>query len=395
MQTKVAFLGGARYLQPLNGTSEKKFRALKALGELFVIGFSQDWRPRRFTQHAHFYLFSGLPLPILRYVEMLILGPLLALWIIWRHRARILVTQSPYEGFAAALAKQIAQFLGCRVVLIVESHGDFEESLFLQRQVLFPGLYRRLMRGTANFSLRHADLLRAVSHSTCRQLQAWGPGKRLVQFPAWTDLEVFSEAGNGRRSPRAREIIYAGVLIPLKGVHFLLEAFASIAEEVPDARLWVIGRADSSAYARRLKAQAERLGLNGQVSFVDELSQRELAGHVSQCTVFVLPSLSEGLPRVVFEAMACGTPVIASNVSGIPEMVEEGATGFLVSPGDTKALAERILWLLTHPEEARAMGERARVFARGFFSTEAYTENYAQLFSEAERLLQQDARGER
>lgn len=392
MQTKVAFLGGARYLQPLNGTSEKKFRALKALGELFVIGFSQDWRPRRFTQHAHFYLFSGLPFPILRYVEMLMLGPLLALWIIWRHGARILVTQSPHEGFAAALAKRIAQFLGCRVVLIVESHGDFEESLFLQRQVLFPGLYRWLMRGTASFSLRHADLLRAVSQSTCRQLQAWAQGKPAVQFPAWTDLEVFSQTGNGGRAPRARDVIYAGVLVPLKGVHYLLDAFASVVKALPDARLWVIGRAENAAYARELKAQAGRLGLDGRVSFVDELSQRELAEYVSSCIALVLPSLSEGLPRVVFEAMACGTPVIASNVSGIPEIVEDGTTGFLVSPGDIHTLAQRLLWLLTHPEEARTMGERARIFARGFFSTEAYTENYAYLFSEAERLLQQGVR---
>ena len=56
MKTKVAFLGGARYNQPLDATSEKKWRLVSPLGILFVIGFSQDLRPRRFTQHAHFYL---------------------------------------------------------------------------------------------------------------------------------------------------------------------------------------------------------------------------------------------------------------------------------------------------------------------------------------------------
>lgn len=390
MQTKVAFVGGTRYSQPLDGTSEKKFRALEARGDLFVIGFSQDWRPRRFTQHACFYLLPKLPLPILRYAEMFTLGPLLALWIILRHDARVLVAQGPYEGFAAALAKRAVRFLGRRVALIVESHGDFEESLFLHRRVLFAGLYRRLMRWTANFSLRHADLLRPVSHSAREQLEAWAPGKPWLQFPAWTDLEAFSEAGNRRRGPRARDITYAGVLIPRKGVHFLLEAFASIANKVHEARLWIVGKAENAAYARELKAQTRRLGLDGRVSFVGEVSQRELAEYVSRGIVFVLPSLSEGLPRVVYEAMACGTPVIATDVSGIPEVVEDGATGFLISPGDIDTLAQRLLWLLTHPEEARAMGERARVFARGFFSTETYTENYAHLFSEAERLLHQE-----
>lgn len=392
MRTKVAFLGSARYPQPLDRTSEKKFRALKALGELFVIGFSQDWRPRCFAQHARFFLFPRLPWHIWRYAEMFALGPLLALWILFRHGARILVAQCPYEGFAAALAKEAARFLGCRVVLIVESHGDFEESLFLQRRLLFAGLYRRLMRWTARFSLRHADLLRAVSHSTREQLQAWARGKPCVQFPAWTDLEVFSEAGNECRDSRAMDILYAGVLIPLKGVHFLLEAFASVAQELPDARLWIVGKAENAAYARELKAQTRRLGLDGRVCFVDEVSQRELAGYVSRCIVLVLPSLSEGLPRVVYEAMACGVPVIASKVSGIPEVVEDGVTGFLVSPGDRNTLAKRLLWVLTHPKEAHAMGERARVFARGFFSAEAYTQNYANLFSKAERLFQQDVR---
>ena len=73
----------------------------------------------------------GIPLPVLRYVEMFTLAPCLTLWLIFRHRVQIFVAQSPYEGFAAALAKKVAHRLGRRVVLVVESHGDFEESIFL------------------------------------------------------------------------------------------------------------------------------------------------------------------------------------------------------------------------------------------------------------------------
>src|SRR6266571_7628889 len=120
---KVCFLGGTRYHQPLNGTSAKKFRVLQPLGEFFVIGFSQNMHLRRFTEHAHFYLLPKLPWPILRYIELFTLGSCLALWLIVRRGVQVLVAQSPYEGYAAALAKQIALWLGYKVSLIIESHG--------------------------------------------------------------------------------------------------------------------------------------------------------------------------------------------------------------------------------------------------------------------------------
>ena len=385
---RIAFVGGARYSQPLDHTSAKKFQHLAQLGEIFVIGFSQDMRPRWFKEHARFYLFPKWPLPILRYLTMFLVGPWLILWLIWRHRVQILTAQSPYEGFAAALAKKIAGWFGGKVVLVVESHGDFEESLFLQRWIRWTGLYRFLMRHAALFALKHADLLRAVSNSTRAQLERWTPGKPVVQFPTWTDIEVFLEAGaTGEKAVNA--IAFVGVLIPLKGVHFLIDAFAQVSREFPDARLWIIGKAENEGYAQSLKEQVARLGLNDRVVFMNAMPQQELARHIAKARALVLPSLSEGLPRVVFEAMACGTPVIGSRVSGIPEIIEEGVTGFLVPPGDVDALAQRLKWILSHPEEAKQMGKRAREFAQRFFSPKAYQQSYARLFQMAESILRE------
>jgi len=383
---KVCFIGGARYSQPLDKTSEKKWWLLSELGEMFVIGFSQDLRPRRFTQHAHFYLLPKFPMPVLRYLAMFTVGPALTLWLILRQGVRILVAQSPYEGFAAAVAKVLARLVGFQVVLIVENHGDFEVSLFLQRRVRCQNLYRWLMRRTARFALQHADLLRAISDSTRKQLETWSPGKPIVQFPTWTDIEVFLKAGesDGAREP---VILYAGVLIPRKGVHHLLRAFAKVAQEFPEVRLEIVGRDENPEYAEELRQEVFRLRLNGRVSFVGEVPQVELANQMRRSRVFVLPSLSEGLGRVVVEAMATGTPVIGSHVDGIPEIVQEGLTGFLVPPGDEEALAERLRWVLKHPQEAKAMGHRAREFARSFFSPEAYLAGYRRLFEMAEEVL--------
>lgn len=388
MKFRVCFLGGMRYSKPLDATQEKKWRLLSEVGEMRVIGFSQDWRPRRFTQHAQFYLLPKLPVPVLRYLLLFTLGPVLALWCILRYGVRILTAQSPHEGFAAALAKRTAHLLGRRVALIVETHGDFETALFLQRRIVFPGLYRFLMSEAARFALKHADLLRAISNTTRKQIEKWEPDKQVLQFPTWTDLDVFLEMGmmNGTKNPP--EIVYAGVLTPLKGVHHLVNAFRNISERFPEATLVLIGGGENADYAAEIRTQVRQLGLDGHAEFAGSLPQTDLASRMGRASVFVLPSLSEGLGRVIFEAMAAGTPVIASRVDGIPEIVQDGKTGFLVPPGDVEALADRIRWVLEHPEEARRMGESARAFARRFFSTGAYVQSYARLFHEAQLKIQ-------
>jgi len=384
--SKIVFLGGTRYRQPLDATNRKKFRALKPLGELFVIGFSQNLRPRRFTDEAHFFLLPKLPVSMLRYAETFVIGLPLTLSLIFRHGIDVLVAQSPYEGFPAAWAKKISSWLGRKVALIVESHGDFEESVFMQRRVLFFGFYRLLMRYAARFAFKNADALRVISSSTKQQLEQWVSGKPIVQFPTWTDIDVFLQTVMNKEANRLHDIVYVGVLIPRKGVHHLVNAFARVADDFPHARLVVVGDEANRFYAAELKEQAKTSGLNGRVQFVPEMPQAEFAVWLRKACVFVLPSISEGLGRVVLEAMATSTPVIGSDVGGIPDMVQDGATGFLISPGDEQALAEKLRWVLEHPEESQAMGRRARLFAEQFFSTDSYVDSYRRMFAASQNL---------
>lgn len=376
--SRVCFLGSARYTRPLDPTNEKKFRALKAVADLFVIGFAPEARFRRFREHGRFYLFPQLPLPLLRYIEMFLFGHMSVVFLIVRHRVRVVIAQSPYEGVAAALAVRFAGWLGYPVKLVVESHGDFENSLFLQRKIPCPDLYRWLMNRMARYSITRADLLRAISRATKEQLQDLAPEKTILQFPAWTDIETFIQARRSKNE--TAPVLYAGVLTPLKGVHHLVNAFALLAPEFPGARLSIVGKDENRSYAAALREQVKTLGLSEQVHFSGVMPQSELARWMSQACVLVLPSKSEGLGRVIMEAMATGTPVIASRVGGIPDLVENGVTGFLVPPGDENAIAERLRWILTHRDEAETMGERARVYAKECMSTEAYVRNYKQIF---------------
>jgi glycosyltransferase involved in cell wall biosynthesis len=384
---KICFLGGSRYRQPLDSSLRKKFRMLRSLGHVFVIGFSTDLRPKSFTDYAHFYLLPKLPFAPLRYAELLTFSLFILLWLIGRHGIQVLVSQSTYEGFVAALAKKIAGRFGYKVVLIVESHGDFEESVFMQRRILLPFLYRLAMRRCANFALKEADLSRAVSYSTKEQLVRWVPAKPIFQFPTWTDIELFLQARAQEPERSGQNILYAGVLIPRKGVHHLIDTFASVAKEFPRARLIIVGREENKRYAVELKEKVKELDLSSQVQFAGQISQAELAAWMRCACMFALPTYSEGLPRVVFEAMAAKLPVIASGVSGVPEIVHDGVTGFTVSPGDELELGEKIRWLLRHPDEAREMGERARQITERIFSAEAYVAGYRRILNAASILV--------
>jgi glycosyltransferase involved in cell wall biosynthesis len=390
MALKVCFIGGARYTDPLDATSEKKFRALKLLGEVFVIGFSQDLRPRLFAQHASFYLLPKLPVSFLRYVETFMIGSPLVLWLIFRYGVQVVVAQSPFEGSIAALVKIIAGWFEHKIVLVVESHGDFEESLFMHRSVVFPRLYRLAMLRAARFALKHADSFRVISDSTRSQMERWVPGRRIIQFPTWTDIEVFLKAGVEKRADDNQDILYTGVLIPRKGVHHLINAFAGVAQDFLQARLLLVGDEENKTYAAELKEQVKRLGVDERVQFIGAMPQAELAAWMRRASVFVLPSVSEGLGRVVVEAMAAGTPVIGSNVGGIPDMVQDGVTGFLVPCGDEKFLAEKIRWVLENPDKTREMGHCARAFAERFFSTKVYLNGYKQILEVAQDLLTED-----
>jgi glycosyltransferase involved in cell wall biosynthesis len=384
LRSKVCFIGGARYNCPLDATSEKKFRAMKSLAEIFVIGFSPDLRWRSFAEHAHFYVLPQLPLPILRYLELFVFGQVLIFWLIVRHGIQVVVAQSPYEAFGPALALKLSGWLGYQVRLVVEVHGDFERSLFLQREIRFPGLYRFLMNRLARYSIKQADLLRAISNSTKKQLQAWAPGKVIVQFPAWTDIDVFLRRDIHTRKHIPRAILYVGVLTPLKGIHHLINAFVLIAEDFPGAQLVILGKDENKSYAANLREQIKKLGLNGRVQFVGPQPQSELAKLMANASVLVLPSVSEGLGRVIIEAMATGTPVIGSRVGGIPELVQDGVTGFLVPCGDESALAEKLRWILSNPDKSSAMGESGRAFVARLFSTESYLKGYKQIFEMAQ-----------
>jgi glycosyltransferase involved in cell wall biosynthesis len=153
-----------------------------------------------------------------------------------------------------------------------------------------------------------------------------------------------------------RFLLYVGRLRIRKGVEVLLHALAESPTALP--RLVVAGAGEHGAALRSLAA---RLGLGAErVRFLGRVSSAEVVALMRRAAALVVPSIYEGMPLVVLEAMAAGLPVVASAVSGIPEVVLDGETGWLVPPEDPGALATAISDLLSRPEEVRQRTEAAR-----------------------------------
>lgn len=163
--------------------------------------------------------------------------------------------------------------------------------------------------------------------------------------------------GTPRREAGGARVLFIGRLSALKGPMTLVDAFARVLETHPGAELTLIG---DGPERRALEERARVLGCAAQVRFTGYLSQDEVADTLAQADLFVLPSLAEGVPVVLMEAMASRIPVVTTRITGIPELVEDGVSGRLVPPGDSDALAEAISSLLADPDLRARMGAAGR-----------------------------------
>jgi glycosyltransferase involved in cell wall biosynthesis len=217
--------------------------------------------------------------------------------------------------------------------------------------------------------LRVADAVIAVSQSVARQVQHMPP--RVVYPGAPISDSVFTGSATGRVLGAACR------LVTLKGIVYLIRALAYLRDEFPDLRLQIAG---AGPELPALEREVSSCGLKDAVTFLGW--QADLEAWYAGWDIFVQPSLDEGLPIAVLEAMAAGLPVVATAVGGTAELVAEGRTGWLVPPRDSAALAQRIRALLLNPEQRRAMGAAAQVRVQDNFSVDQMVGEFSRIYLE-------------
>jgi teichuronic acid biosynthesis glycosyltransferase TuaC len=210
------------------------------------------------------------------------------------------------------------------------------------------------------------------------------PRRPVAVVPNGADTTVF--APRERAAARARlglpaegpVVTYVGKLVPRKGVDALVEAMGILGRRPGGAPLLVAG--GIGPMREGLERRAAELGVADRIRFVGKIPHDEVGWWMAAGDVFVLPSLSEGLPTVVCEAMNCGRPVVATAVDGTPEIVRDGETGLLVPPRDPEALAAALARVLEEPGLAARMGAQALRIGRETYTWDANAARMERLY---------------
>ncbi len=268
-----------------------------------------------------------------------------------RNRIQVVHTYGFYSMVFAVPAARLA-----RVPVVVASVRDTGE--------LLTPLQKRVQKFVCQFAdsiLVNAEAVREwliAERYNAKNIQVIRNGISLDRFErADSGATIRQELG---LPPHVPLVAMLSRLNRLKGGEYFLQAVSALASRFPEARFLIVGDvgAGDPAYKETLEREVVRLGLGGRVLFTG--FRLDIPKLLSEVSLSVLPSLSEGLSNVLLESMAAGVAVIATRVGGNPEVIEEGVTGLLVPPGDSQALAGAMSLLLETPELARRYGQAGK-----------------------------------
>ena len=301
--------------------------------------------------------------------------------------------QAPYNLALTTKMVEVAENYGLDLVH-VHYAMPFAASAYLARELLRPrhlgvvttlhgtditvvGVQPSLFRVT-QFTIQSSDRLTAVSRFLKeRTEESFGITRPIEVIYNFVDARVFTP---GRRPslrlapPQARVLMHASNFRPVKNIAAVIKIFAEVRKE-RDSKLVMVGDGPEKPAAEQL---ARELGVQRDVLFLG--NQDCMEELLPLADVFLLPSSSESFGLVALEAMSAEVPVVASNIGGIPEVVEHGVTGFLHDPSSIDGFVSSILRLLNNDRLRRTMGRRGRQVARERFDVEQIVDQYVRVY---------------
>jgi glycosyltransferase involved in cell wall biosynthesis len=233
------------------------------------------------------------------------------------------------------------------------------------------------------YVLSHAQKIIALNTAIKAHLIAMGTDESKIEIiPNAVDISLFSSCCKNLLETKwgiSRPVIlFVGRLVKDKGVEHLLQAFSEVVEEIPEAKLVIVGKGPQE---KALKKLQESLELT-HVFFLGPVETKFMPNIYAGCDVLVLPSSHEPFGNVVIEAMAAGKPVIGSYVGGIKNTIVHGETGYHVQPGNSKQLSTYIIRLLEDASLRKSLGENARKMAFSNYNIELLLEKTEKIYHE-------------
>ncbi|MEW6328532.1 MAG: glycosyltransferase [Candidatus Micrarchaeota archaeon] len=241
--------------------------------------------------------------------------------------------------------------------LVVSYHYDWSLQTGMRRGAVAGEIAGLLER----FVLRSADLVVALTPALEEKAKKIG-AKKIVVIPNFVDTNEFrpglphADIERKYGLKKKRVVIFVGRLHPVKRVDALIRAHKKVQEKIPNSVLLICGE---GAEKEKLKTLSRELNTRG-VIFCGRVPRQEVPKYLCAADVFALPSAIEGQPNALVEALACGLPVVGTDVEGTRDTVEDRRTGLLVQVGDTSALAGAIIRLLGNEKLRREMAARCR-----------------------------------
>jgi colanic acid/amylovoran biosynthesis glycosyltransferase len=287
----------------------------------------------------------------------------------WRlRRAGIQHLHAHFANAPASVALMAAALAGISFSFTAHAHDIFIDKLLLPAK------------------LTAAAFVACISHYNRSYLQEQYPEARLAHLEVVRNgLDTVRFCPNPHPQGEPPGIIAVGRLVETKGFHVLVEACARLRDQGLPCRCLIIGEGPEVG---RLRALINDLGVNDRVVLQGKLSPAELMPYYRRADVLAMPSCirnqnADGIPTVLIEAMAMKIPVVATRVSGIPELVVDGETGLLVAPDDAAALAEALARLLLDQDMARRLAVAGRDLVVSQYSGETSARQLCGLFAAA------------
>jgi L-malate glycosyltransferase len=288
---------------------------------------------------------------------------------------RIIHTHKYKDTILAAPAAKL-----CGIPHVVRTVHGLREP-FKGLQDLKMSLYKSMERSVHRYCV---DSIIGVSSQIERKYKAEGECSRVTCIRNGIDLDgefVQTDRWRTRKELGVDSgtclIGTIGRLTPVKGIPYLLQAARMLLRQGVNVKVLIVG---DGSIRPDLMTQARDLGISEHIVFLGHREDTNLL--LQALDIFVLPSLSEGIPMALLEAMAASRAVVASRVGGVPEIVEDGVEGFLVEPTDVNGLTERCLRLIQSPDMAHKMGQTAKARVERDFSAENMAHRVVALYKE-------------
>ena len=370
----VLFIAPTTYQLPLTENLKKKFITLSEVCNVSVLAFANSKTFLNET-YGNFYLNKKIKNRLINYFRIILISIFTTHKIIKKENIDIVCFQDPVSSFFSILFLKVRR---AEVKIVVETHGDFIETLSLEKNLVLPMLYKKLFYIMAKYSIGKSNIIRAVSSSTEQQVLDIDSSKSVVRFPAWIDFKDFQNIEPKPLSKDKFNILFIGSVTDRKKPHMIIEAIQRINDK--SYNLSIVGPAPNEKYFKELKDLIDKSDLQNQVSLIGPVDRESVKDYYSTSNLMILPSISEGLARVIFESQVAMCPVLVTDAPGMSDIVIDGQTGYVFESNNLDSLSLKIEYIKNNYEEASLVAKNAKGFILSNYSEDNFKFSFKKLF---------------